>query len=380
LVWDIDENREVYNFSTSKIWDFINGPNNRAGFILNDETYVNLDTGLINYFFEYKFTNALFYGQTGGYRINDKQDLILEMGNLITKETLLEVASLEELLYDTVQITEENINIERIRFQVDGSTSLHLYALEYDILKLILDHMEEKRPEYLTAILMKNNKNKSPLDITLDNESPKNTELLLRKLCLFKDVSLSLLFYDRFSELLAMNITAFHEYLDSCFFQTVQMKGIKYLKLKKTKDPWLVPHSSCLIDGVFVERYCKNDEKKRLELERKKKKEEEKLKAEKDKVIGEQNRIDEINQNDEDRKEHYKKDYDKEDKKHHDDSHMFSEDEDDIVIAKPKTKEEIEFEKERRKMKRLDIRAIEFDWIFNRKEGAAFMKTLAETQ
>lgn len=52
-------------------------------------------------------------------------------------------------------------------------------------------------------------------------------------------------------------------------------------------------------------------------------------------------------------------------------------DEEDEV--KPKTKEEIEKEKERRKQKRLDIRAIEFDWIFNTTEGVAFLKTLAET-
>ena len=118
-----------------------------------------------------------------------------------------------------------------------------MYALEYDTLTLILEFMETYKPEYLTAILMKNGKNKSPLDITLDNESPKNTEVLLRKLIGFKDENMSILFYNRFNELLAMNITAFHDYLDSCFFQTVQMKGIKYLKLKNSV-PLMVSHSS----------------------------------------------------------------------------------------------------------------------------------------
>jgi hypothetical protein len=50
------------------------------------------------------------------------------------------------------------------------------------------------------------------------------------------------------------------------------------------------------------------------------------------------------------------------------------------IMKKPKSKEEIEREKERRKQRRLDIRAIEFDWIFNKTEGAGFMKTLADTQ
>mmetsp|Transcript_26896 Transcript_26896/g.26817 ORF Transcript_26896/g.26817 Transcript_26896/m.26817 type:complete len:172 (-) Transcript_26896:150-665(-) len=47
-----------------------------------------------------------------------------------------------------------------------------------------------------------------------------------------------------------------------------------------------------------------------------------------------------------------------------------------IAVAKPKTKEELEKEKERRKQKRLDIRAIEFDWIFNKNEGVDFLRTL----
>ena len=130
--------------------------------------------------------------------------------------------------------------------------------------------------------------------------SPRNTELLLRKLCLFQTSSFSNLFYDRFNELLSMNIAAFHEYLDSWFFQTIQMKATKYLKLKNDKDPWLVTHSSCLIDEVFVETYCKNDQKRILEIEKrrkeedlkraeeKKKRQEEKKKALEDKKAKEQ--------------------------------------------------------------------------------------------
>jgi hypothetical protein len=57
---------------------------------------------------------------------------------------------------------------------------------------------------------------------------------------------------------------------------------------------------------------------------------------------------------------------------------MFEDDEDDP--KKVQTKEEIQKEKERRKQRRLVIRAIEFDWIFNKVEGVSFLKTLAETE
>ena len=201
----------------------MNGPQSKAGFILNGDTYVNLDKGLVNYFLEYNFQSITF-NDKNGYRINTKEDFILEYGTIITKETLIEVSALDDLIDVTNTITPENINIERIRFQVDGNTSLDYYALKYEKLALVLDFMETNRPEYLPSILMKNRKGKSPLDIALDNESPKNAELLLRKLALFKDASPSHLFYDRFAELLSMNIKAFHEYFDSCVFQTVQIK------------------------------------------------------------------------------------------------------------------------------------------------------------
>jgi hypothetical protein len=186
---------------------------------------------------------------------------MLLYGNILTKETVLECSALDDLLTESKTIEPTNISIERIRFQINGNTILHYYALDYQKLSLVLEFFENNEIKYLSAILMKNNKGKSPLDITLDNESPKNTELLLRKLVLAQDSGVSRLFYDRFNQLLAMNITAFHEYLDSCFFQTVQMKATKYLKLKSDKDPWLVTHSSCLIDEVFIEKYCRNDEK-----------------------------------------------------------------------------------------------------------------------
>ena len=283
LVWDVEENREVYNFSTNKTWYYMMGAKSKAGYIKNGDTYVNLDKGLINYFFEYDFVNQGFYDQKGGFTINKNEELILEYGNIITKETIIEVNSVDDLNDEVTQINEENINLERVRFQVNGNTSLHVFALEYNTLSLILNYMEEHRPEYLTAILMKNNKGKSPLDISIDNESPKNTQLFLRKLTRFKDDSLSNLFYDRFNELLAMNINAFHEYLDSCVFQTIQMKATKYLKLKSDKDPWLVTHSSCLIDEVFIDKYCDTSEKKALEAEKKRKEEEDKKKEEEEK-------------------------------------------------------------------------------------------------
>jgi hypothetical protein len=73
------------------------------------------------------------------------------------------------------------------------------------------------------------------------------------------------------------------------------MKLIKHLKFKKDTCPLLIPHSSCLIDEVFIEKFCDNSEKKELEEAKKKKEEQDKLKTEKDLLAEEQKKIDEEN-------------------------------------------------------------------------------------
>ena len=263
IVWNIDENKEVSNYSTSKKWMFINGPNNKAGYLVNEDIYVNLDFGLPNNFFEHDYLD-FGLSDNKGYRIANSERYILEKGCLLTKETIVELSSLDDLINERFILHSMNISLERIRFQVDGNTSLHYFALEYDTLNLILEYFDVHKQEYLLSILMKNNDGKSPLDIALDNESPRNAELMLNKITLFKDENFSGLFYDRFGELLEMNIAAFHEYLESWLFQTVQMKLTRYLNLKNNRLPWLVAHSSWLVDEVFIERYCNIDKNNML--------------------------------------------------------------------------------------------------------------------
>lgn len=50
-----------------------------------------------------------------------------------------------------------------------------------------MDHFEDVKPEYLQGLVLKNNFGKTPIDIAVDNKSPRNTELMLRKLSLFED-------------------------------------------------------------------------------------------------------------------------------------------------------------------------------------------------
>jgi hypothetical protein len=77
------------------------------------------------------------------------------------------------------------------------------------------------------------------------------------------DYSFSRIFFDMFDEMLEMKIKAFYTYLNQCFFQTAQMKKIKYLDLKGNNKQkiHLFTHTSSLIDDNFKKKYCKEDKK-----------------------------------------------------------------------------------------------------------------------
>ena len=112
-------------------------------------------------------------------------------------------------------------------------------------------------------ILMKNKENLSPLDISIENDSPRCTELFIHYVTQLHEGSYSELIFRRFNQLLSMNIQSFYEYLESCFFQTLQMKNIKYLPLKNNRELWLGAHSSCLLDEIFMSKHTFNGEERR---------------------------------------------------------------------------------------------------------------------
>lgn len=253
VVWDIIKDIEVSSFWAEGGYYLLKGPNTKTAFITYKQTYVNLDTGLPNHFFNYEFQPT--YNSSNGYKLNSKENMILSSNCLIIKNTYLSAQSADIIRTGKHEISNESINFDRLKWQIDGNTVLHHFALDYERLSLILNYMEEKSPQYLSMILMTNKRGKTPLDITLDNESPKNTEALLRKLIIFKDHRLSQLYYKRFKDLFNMNITAFHDCLEACFFQTTQMKSIKYLKLRDKSLPVCVPHISAIIDETFVDKY-----------------------------------------------------------------------------------------------------------------------------
>lgn len=266
------------------------GRGSRSGYVLNEDKYVNMDLILDNYFFDLNFKDVFGESrQTSGYSMSYNEDILLSRGMILLKVSYIDSQTVDNLIEKKERLTEDNIYIEKIKFQIDGNNLLHMLALNYNSLQIILNFLAEYDKRYLTMILMKNKENISPLDITIENDSPKCTELMLNSLSKLDTGIYSPLIFERFNKLLEMNIRSFYDYLDSCFFQTIQMQNTKYLPLIHGEFPWVGAHRSCLIDELFREKYTSDgaerlakrlkEIKQRQELEHKKKIE----KAKKDK-------------------------------------------------------------------------------------------------
>jgi hypothetical protein len=174
-----------------------------------------MDQILDNYFFDVEFGN--YYKENlllNGYKMSKNEDVLLCFGMILLKVSYIDAKTVDYLM-GTEKLTEENIHIEKIKFQIQGNTIIHLFALNYDSLLMTLNYIAEFDQRYLTMILIKNNNKKSPLDLTIEHDSPKTTELLLRHLSLLNTGSYSNLIYHNFERLLSMNLRSFYEYLDS---------------------------------------------------------------------------------------------------------------------------------------------------------------------
>jgi hypothetical protein len=175
-----------------------------------------MDQILDNYFFDVEF--GIYYRENllqNGYKMSKNEDVLLCSGMIFLKVSYIDTKTVDYLIGKTEKLTEENIHIEKIKFQIQGNTIMHLFALNYDSLLMTIKYIAEFDKKYLTMILIKNNNKKSPLDLTIEHDSPKTTELLLRHLSLLNSGSYSNLIYHNFERLLSMNLRSFYEYLDS---------------------------------------------------------------------------------------------------------------------------------------------------------------------
>ncbi len=104
-------------------------------------------------------------------------------------------------------------------------------------------------------ILVKDNKGVSPIEKAMKMNSPKLVEICLNFLLKISEFNTSRALYKKFDKLFNMNLKAFENYLEICYFQTPQMADITKLCLKG-KDDHIYEHVPCaVLGGIFFNKY-----------------------------------------------------------------------------------------------------------------------------
>ena len=81
------------------------------------------------------------------------------------KSLYQEVFSLDDYLEGKMMIKEGELELNHIKWQVEGNTIVHMACSDPDELRVVINYLQNYGDEYITAILLKNNQGKTPLDI-----------------------------------------------------------------------------------------------------------------------------------------------------------------------------------------------------------------------
>jgi hypothetical protein len=90
----------------------VNGPKSEYGYLMYGNQYINLDNMLPNFYFEHVFMSPYNDMSPSGYLMNHREDVYLENGYRILKETYLEVESLDTYMNKSFVLDNQNIILD----------------------------------------------------------------------------------------------------------------------------------------------------------------------------------------------------------------------------------------------------------------------------
>lgn len=108
MLWDIKSNTEKYNYSIKGDYSYIRKPDSEFGVVLCKDYYINLDVGLINYYFDHNFSDYPWGVDQQGYKMNKGEHTILYKGKLLMKDTYSESETLQAILDGNITYSEKN--------------------------------------------------------------------------------------------------------------------------------------------------------------------------------------------------------------------------------------------------------------------------------
>ena len=249
--------------------------------------------------------------------------MLLNLGAIVTP------ICWKDIYYSKIN-TVSNLDIEKVNYYINKKSVAYDFIDDFDEFSKILDTFKSN-PVYYSMLVLENLNGKTPLDIAIENNITKVIDLILNSLVWNDQFATSRAVYKRFPALFQMNLKAFVNYLNKWYFITPQMKSITKVKLENPNDTIREIYNCCILDKSFYKDYC---------------------------VPG----ADPSNE-DEDKSQASRS------QSHHEDSKENENNKESKLGA-------VDIDK---KMKRVIIKGIEFDWIYTGKDADQFLKDLGDT-
>ena len=382
IIWDIKENREIDNFAArdgDELMFYAHSPEaqvmealaedqkqkarlkkkresrehipenerkyylSHTGYLMFNNYYVNLSTLIPTPFMKFKDDRIHPTRWGMGPRVNFDETLVLANGSLYS------VYSYQDVYFRTEKDTYATKRADACKYFVDRKSVISDFVMEDDKLAKILDLLKEDPLMYL-MILMPDNKGVTPLDEAIENNSPRIVEMFLNHLRDVSEFKLSKMVYLRFIDLFDMGIEAFRNFLSICYFTTEQMDMMKKMESSGKDGTLRWSADSSILSEKFNKVFLKDkkikDDSKKTEQQQ----------------LAEENKLDEsIGHSDGD-----------DDK---DDETLMS----DVSIPEINDESAFNFDTSIAVEKRVEVKAIEFDWILKSHEGEEFLQRLSET-
>jgi len=208
------------------------------------------------------------------------------------------------------------------------------YIDDYESLKKVLEIFSDE-PLYYVMLVLEDNDGRSPLQIAIENNSARIIELILNSLLKLGHFSLSRKIFVDFSTLFKMNLRSFEKYLNSCYFVTEQMQSINKLDLQDDQGTIRSHYSCAILDKQFYKEFGVPDKDGNPIF-----KDENKARSNAVVPADKKSNPDQI-------------------------------DGEEVVNV---------FEEDETLLKRVTIKGIEFDWIFQGNKAESFLKDLSESE
>ncbi|CDW91232.1 wd-40 repeat protein [Stylonychia lemnae] len=252
IIYDFQNDIEVDSYDISAQAETFFDQNGHAYFL--DQDYVimsQINAKILSYqLIESSFEKQyLYFGLDKGHRVcpMTKNFILIRNYLAIGQSYLSLMMILEEKGYE---LNDSNFSIEIANYISKQECELHTYAADYTNINYILQKYDETDQRLFQQLLIVNQFGKTPLHIALENNDHKSVSIILKYLAKV-DASNTKNFKDIFCKLLEYK--QFQLYLDSCFFQTLQMKMIHTLNIRASVNDFNIvfDHSSSYLDNKF---------------------------------------------------------------------------------------------------------------------------------